>query len=96
MAEVLAVAAGIQVVAKGHRRVQAAAIQVADGRAVEAQDVGQHAIEARAQQVAALGEERAQRVAVVLEVVGALVHREAHLGGLAGNVQSPSRPGKCG
>ncbi len=52
------------------------------GLPVEAQDLGHETVEARAQQVAALGKQGVQVVAVVLQPLGAL-DREAHLGGLA-------------
>mmetsp|Transcript_3279 Transcript_3279/g.11507 ORF Transcript_3279/g.11507 Transcript_3279/m.11507 type:complete len:308 (+) Transcript_3279:2464-3387(+) len=48
-------------------------------KAVEAQQVGEHAPEVRAQQVAALGEDRAQIAAAPLHVLARHLGREAHV-----------------
>ena len=48
-------------------------------QAVEADDLAQQSPEGRLQQIAPLGEERGQAVAVVLQAAGRVVDREAHL-----------------
>ena len=85
--EALAVAALLQVLAERQVGGDALFGEVELGLAVEAQDVAQHAPEGRAQQVAALGEEAVEVVAVVFGAAGRVMHREAHLGGLRGDAE---------
>ncbi len=56
-------------------------------RAVEAQDVREHAVEGRAQQVAALGEQAVQRRALVLQARAVMLDAEAHVAVLPADPQ---------
>ena len=83
----LTVALLVQVGAEGGVGGDALFVQVAQGFAVEAQNVAQHAPEARRQQVAPLGKQAVEVVAVVFGARLRIAHREAHLGGLRGHAQ---------
>ncbi len=80
--ETVAVAPGAQVFAERRRARDAAAFEIAHRFAVEAQDVGEHAVIRRLQQVAPLREQRIQIAAAVLETARVAAHAEAHLGRL--------------
>ncbi|KPM83191.1 hypothetical protein AOR10_24570, partial [Vibrio alginolyticus] len=80
--EGLAEGVALEPLTQRHGRVERAVVHGPYRLAIEAQDLAQQAVEAGAQQVAALGEQAGQGMAVVLEVSARLVYREAHLGGL--------------
>jgi hypothetical protein len=94
--ETLAVAAGFEVIVQGGVGADPLFGQVAQGLFVEAQDVAQHAPEARRQQVAALGEQAVEVVAVVFQAAVRVGHREAHFGGFERTPIWPSRRMKFG
>ena len=56
----------------------AVGLELVGGLAVEAQDSSQHPVEARAQQIASLGEERVERLARVLQSAALIAYAEAH------------------
>ncbi|MNF75886.1 hypothetical protein D3C84_579780 [compost metagenome] len=85
MDETLPVASRVQVIAQTHAGLDALAVQVGHRLAVEAQDIAQHAPEARRQQIAALGEEGVEVVAVVFQATVRIVDGKAHLGGARGD-----------
>ncbi|MNQ98037.1 hypothetical protein D3C85_1137110 [compost metagenome] len=80
MDETLPVASRVQVIAKTHAWLDAVAIQVGHRLAIEAHDIAQHSPEARRQQIAALGEEGVEVVAVVFQAAVRIVDGKAHLG----------------
>ena len=83
IAEFLPIAVRCQVVAQPG--VVIATVEEARGLAIEAQDVADHPVERRREQVAALGEQRVQRGAVVFQSGFLAAHAETHRTGLGFN-----------
>ena len=85
--ETFAIAALLQIVAEPGVSSDTLLVQVADGFAVKTQNVAQHAPKSRRQQIAALGKQAVERIAVVFKPRVRIVHGEAHFSGVGAHPQ---------
>ncbi len=85
--EALAITAGFQVFTQRGVRRDALVFQIIDRLAIETQDIAQHAPEPWRQQIAALGEQAVEVIAVIFHASARIMHRKAHFRRLEADTQ---------
>ncbi|MNP17956.1 hypothetical protein D3C76_1104080 [compost metagenome] len=94
--EALPIALCLKVGAQGGVGVDTLVVQVGQCLAVEPQNIPDHAPETRGHQVAALGKQCVQVVAVVLQASNRVMHGETHLGRLRSDLELVEQPDELG